>query len=221
MKTVFVICSLLVVSCRAATVVPTRGSSTPLTNARDVLARAAAGQRVPDARVGSLSLDGYNFHSELNVGEGVRVIVFSKNRGGALLGFHEDGSILFEHETAEIVAFTACDLDADGRLELFVDEFDGVGVGLQLRNYHLYAFRRNAIEEIWKGQSVEQWTPPSDAADAPVNPEKQNYGFVQPLSGGFRHVTIDAIASSWTSAEFSLQGGFVTKRGTDSGVSGQ
>ena len=103
--------------------------------------------------VGRIALNGYNFHREVDVGQGVRVIVISRNLGGGLLVFVANGANVATEETNEITSLQIFDLDEDGVAEIATEEIEGRGTGILEKRFHIYRIMPKHIETLWVGES--------------------------------------------------------------------
>jgi hypothetical protein len=112
--------------------------------------------------VGPVSLSGFNFYREVDLGNLVRLIVVSANIHGGLLAFRRDGSALGTMATDEITWIMLADLDGDGMAEVFTEEIDGRGTGLLSKCFCLYGVDASGIRRLWKGESYyrsQPWNP--------------------------------------------------------------
>ncbi|MFL6232994.1 MAG: hypothetical protein ACJ76N_07660 [Thermoanaerobaculia bacterium] len=105
-------------------------------------------------------LTGYQFHWVLELGGGLHLVVISRNLGGALLAFRPDGSLRARKDTQEITWLQLFDFDEDGRAEIILDEIDGRGTAILLRNFHIYRLKDNSIVQVWEGTSYHRKEPP-------------------------------------------------------------
>lgn len=122
--------------------------TTPLDRARDVLAL-----RAPGAAIGNIQLAGYNFHREMDLGGGLRMIAISCNLGGGLAVFRSDGSAVTTQPTKEITTVQLIDLDEDGVSEVLTEEIDGRGTGVLDKTFRVYRIVGNGVREVWSGES--------------------------------------------------------------------
>jgi hypothetical protein len=127
-----------------------RGSLT-LVSLQKALKDKAAGREVPEL-FGPI-LAGYRFHWELDLGRQSHLVVISRNLGGSLLAFRPDGSLQARRETQEITWLQLFDFDEDGQAEVILDEIDGRGTGILLRNFHIYRLGDRSIVPLWEGIS--------------------------------------------------------------------
>ena len=183
--------------------------SADIDRARETLRQKLAGRLPAGATIAGVPLDGYNFATELQSGDGLRLLLISCNKSGGILGYRADGSLAFQKPTHEIIAVSEMDLDSDGRAELVLDQLDGVGTGLQRRDFHVYRITGDAASEVWSGISWEIWWPPFDNGPRPA-PERRRSGFLQAVSGGFRHVVRDERTGKWDETLYDYRHGRVT-----------
>jgi hypothetical protein len=139
----------------------TASADAPLTleRARQLLERRTA------SAVGPVTLNGYNFHREVEIGNGLRVIVISRNLGGGLLVFDANGANVSAKQTKEITWVQLFDLDEDGVAEVVTEEIEGRGTGVLEKRFHIYRFAANGIESVWTGESYSRHAPTPEAIE--------------------------------------------------------
>jgi hypothetical protein len=101
---------------------------------------------------GGVSLSGFNFYREVDLGNGFRVLLISSNESGVLV-FKPDGSLLGVKHVDPAVSLQIVDLDEDGTAELITEEITGSGTGVLMKAYRIYAVRGSGIERLWEGES--------------------------------------------------------------------
>jgi hypothetical protein len=115
------------------------------------LADLRAGRQAPEPLRPLLT--GYQFHWVLELGGDLRLVVISRNLGGTLLVFRPDGSLRARKDTQEITWLQLFNFDEDGQAEIILDEIDGRGTGILLRNFHIYRLAESSIVQLWEGTS--------------------------------------------------------------------
>ena len=131
-----------------------RPKVTALERARDVLAR-----RRSDGVIGNIPLAGFNFDREMEIGDGLHVIVISCNLEGGLAVFRRDGTALATQRTKEITAVQLVDLDEDGVSEVVTEEIDGRGTGVLEKTFRVYRIDGSGVQELWSGESYVRHAP--------------------------------------------------------------
>lgn len=121
-----------------------------LAEARSTVQRLEAGGRV--GTLGPISVAGYNWARDLDLGLGVHAFVISANLGGGILVFQPDGSQRAFRRTWEIRSVQLVPLSASAPLALLTDERDGVGTGFQEWYYRLYS-ASNGLSLLWNAES--------------------------------------------------------------------
>lgn len=119
-----------------------------LNAARQIL----SGNKLP-RRLGAISLVGFDFWRDLDVGSGIHVLVISCNRSGGLAAYRPDGSEIAALATGEITWIGLFDLNEDGISEVITEEVDAEGTGLLMKSYSLYTVSLKRINRVWKGDS--------------------------------------------------------------------
>lgn len=185
-------------------------ATTDLDAARATLRRLHAGRLPLGTAISGIPLDGYNFSTEMDRGDGLRLLLISCNKSGGILGYRADGSLAYRRRTTELIAITAMDLDADGIIELAIDQLDGTGTGIERRNFHFYRVMPDGVDELWQGRSYELWWPPSETAPR-SSPEVRSSGFLQPEGGGFRHVLRNDLTGTSEATSYAYRNGRVEK----------
>lgn len=134
-------------------------SALTIDQARQILDRGT-----PSATLGAITLEGLNYSREIGLGQGLRVIVLSKNTGGGLLLFSPSGVLQNSIATGEITWIQLFDLNDDGISEVVTEEVEGRGTGILVKNFKLYTVADGRIEQIWKHLSYRRessWNPAS------------------------------------------------------------
>jgi hypothetical protein len=154
-------------------------------------ARAALNRRGSGEAVGDISLAGYSFSRELEIGEGLHVIVISSNLAGGLAVFRGDGSAVVTQPTREITWVQLFDLDEDGVSEIVTEEIDGRGTGVLEKTFRVYRVTANQVVEIWSGQSFRRHAPDENRmveTSAFLRFDRSGAG----RNGRLTHLTVDA-----------------------------
>ena len=112
--------------------------------------------------VGPIALNGYNFHREVEIGGGVRVIAISRNLAGGLLVFAANGANIATKDTKEITWLQLFDFDEDGVAEIVTEEIHGRGTGVLEKSFHLYRVAGSQIVSLWQGESYTRHAPTPD-----------------------------------------------------------
>jgi hypothetical protein len=115
-------------------------------------ARGLLEQRTAQS-VGSIALNGYNFHRELGIGRQLHVIAISRNLGGGLLLFNEDGRNIAKQETGEVTQLQLFDINEDGVAEIVTEEVDGRGTGVLEKSFRVYEASSSGFRKLWEGES--------------------------------------------------------------------
>jgi len=136
-------------------------------------------------------LAGYSFHWEIRIGEAIHIIAISRNLGGALFSFSANGSLLARREIQEVTSLQLFDFDEDGRPEIILDEIDGRGTGIVLRNFHIYRVTRRSIDHLWKGASYHRRIlPPTVEGSRPVIDVLRGAIRCEPSGGGAKEARL-------------------------------
>jgi len=139
-----------------------------LDQARTLVKEREAGEDVHV--VGPISVAGYNWARELEIGSGTRIMAISCNLGGGLLVFDVKGALTGFRRTSEIRSAGIFSLYGGPRLVVLTNERDDTGSGFQHWFYHLYAVDER-IKELWVGESY-------FLNDTPPKPREERVGFV-------------------------------------------
>jgi hypothetical protein len=142
----------------------------------------AARQILADPRasgpLGLISLAGFEFSREVEVGHGIRVIAVSCNLAGGLAAFRPDGSRLATVLTNQITWLQLFDLNEDGVSDLITEEIESSGTGVLKKSFCLYAVSPQTIKLVWRGRSY--------VREAPWNPSSNAIGLVKEEVGFLR-----------------------------------
>jgi len=153
MKCSLALLVLLLVACQAREVDEPR--RTDHQEILEALENARRGD-IEKARGGPIDVRGYNFHWQLEPGGGTKVVIVSRNLGGSLLVFSENGALLVERECDEVTSVQWVDLDADGEPEWITEEIDGRGTGLLVKVFKVYRHAGDGIQLLWTGLSYDR-----------------------------------------------------------------
>lgn len=146
------ICGLTIVSLGAA-----QAAETELQAARRLLAARSSGDSV--SVLGGISLQGYEFHREVEIGQGIRVILISCNLHGGLLSFRSSGSRIASISSNQITGLQLVDLDEDGISEIVTEEIESRGTGILVKNFELYKVSPESLRRLWSARSYYQSVP--------------------------------------------------------------
>lgn len=162
-----------------------RQSAITLDSLQHALEAKRAGRPVPDLYRAMLA--GYSFHWQIGLGGQHRLVAISRNLGGTLLTFRPDGSILARRETAEVTWLQLFDFDEDGQAEVILEEIDGRGTGILIKNFHIYRVADHAITNLWQGLSYQRKLLPSRKGGEPVLDLQRGFVRCEPSGGGLEH----------------------------------
>lgn len=118
---------------------------------REALAAKRADRPQPPS--GSFELSGYNFHWEVDLGNGTRAILISRLLEGRIMIFDAHGSLAFSLKTNEIVSLELFDFDNDGIAEMVTDQVDDRGTGILVKSFYIYKLFAEDFKEVWRGIS--------------------------------------------------------------------
>jgi hypothetical protein len=103
--------------------------------------------------VGSIALNGYLDHREIDIGRGVRVIAVIVQGGGGLLAFDASGRELGERPTKEITWWQVFDFEGHGQSAVITEEIVAYGTGLLGKEFRIYRVSPPNIALLWSGES--------------------------------------------------------------------
>lgn len=150
-----------------------------ISQARELLSKTPR-----NGTLGALSLEGLTYSRELELGEGLRVVALSKNRGGGLALFSSAGVLEDSLPSDEITSIELFDLDGDGISEMLTEEIEGRGTGVLIENYKLYSFDGGSIKKLWQRPSYIRDTPwTSDRAGQKIKETRYFVRFDGPSAG--------------------------------------
>ena len=133
--------------------------------ARAILEARHSGEVGSEARFGTTTLAGYNFHEEVHPPGGTIFMFVSLHGAGSVWLFDSDGELTQQLPTGEILAVRSRDVDGDGTLEFLTEEVDGFGTGVRMEGFHLYGLVGDTLVSVWSGQSKTAISPPPTAKD--------------------------------------------------------
>jgi len=128
----------------------TQARATDLT--LDAARKTLESENLPET-IGQISLKGFEFSREIEVGGGLRVIAVSCNLGGGMLAFRGDGSLLNSITTNEIVGIRLLNLRGNKYSELVTEEVEGRGTGVLIKSFDLYVVSNEPLKRIWTSES--------------------------------------------------------------------
>lgn len=176
--------------------------------ARRTLEQLGAGGTRAPLEVLGMSLAGYNFHRELDVGQGLRVIAVSctlaVDRG--LLAFDRNGKLIGKSGTGEIISIQLVDLDHDAIDEIITEEVVNCSTGNFTTVFAVYRISETSIKRIWMKEAFYD-------DNVPPAPEERKLFFVRPVVTeegcvtwpGLLYVAFDPIARSWSKERWRLR----------------
>ncbi len=159
-----------------------QGAEVTLGSLRRAIDAKRAGRPVPGPFAGALA--GYGFHWEIELGPDLRLVAVSRNLGGSLFTFGRDGAVLARRDTGEITALQLFDFDEDGLAEVILDEIDGRGTGVLLRNFHVYRSGRTSIGHLWEGVSYHRKLLPAGGDGSPAFEVRRGFLRCEPSGAG-------------------------------------
>jgi hypothetical protein len=125
--------------------------------------------------LGKIDLSGLEFAREVDLGQGLRVIVVSGSRSGGVAAFRGDGSMLTTIPTGQLTWIQLFDPDEDGVSEIIVEEIEGKGTGVLLKSFVLYVAGGETFREAWRQPSYRRESPWNPTATAPSPVEIRNF----------------------------------------------
>jgi hypothetical protein len=118
--------------------------------------------------IAGISLAGFQFSREIEVGSGRRVLAISCTRNGGLIAFGTDGTTIASVQTGEITSLEIFDLTEDGNSEVVVNQVAGSGTGVLIEEFAVYRVTSSEIRQVWKGESVFRSAPWNPAGNIHV-----------------------------------------------------
>src|SRR5437879_5971806 len=107
-----------------------RTATLTLDRAREILSHPS-----PREMLGTIDVQNLNYSREVEIGGGFRVIVLSKNMGGALILFSPQQLAEDSMATNEITWLQLFDLNDDGISELVTEEIEAQGTGILVKYF--------------------------------------------------------------------------------------
>jgi hypothetical protein len=156
----------------AGVAIPLQGQREPLSleTTRRILAADKS-----TANLGSISLDGFEFSRELEVGNGVRVIAVTGAMKGGLAAFRKGGSLITTVSTGRITWLQLFDLNEDHLSEVITEEVNGRGTGILTKSFAVYVLSANAVKNVWRQDSYIRRAPWNPEESKPVIDETLSF----------------------------------------------